>query len=130
MDKKERAFVHNLAQALNLKSKSVGSGTNRFPTLIKTSRTLEYDERHFARATERNDRRFGGIAKPTRTKAIVSYRDGDVVGGSAPEIGADNRGRAMLEKMGWSSGTALGASRQGILQPITHTVKTTKLGLR
>lgn len=62
--------------------------------------------------------------------AGVSYRDGDVVGGSAPELGAENIGRAMLEKMGWSNGTALGAlNNKGILQPVSHVVKTTKAGL-
>ncbi len=77
-----------------------------------------------------------GSKKITRTggisfnRAVVSYRDGDVVGGSAPELGADNRGRAMLEKMGWSQGTALGAANnKGILQPVSHVVKTTKAGL-
>jgi hypothetical protein len=62
--------------------------------------------------------------------AAVSYRDGDIVGGSAPELGIENRGRAMLEKMGWSSGTALGAlNNKGILEPVSHVVKTTKAGL-
>jgi hypothetical protein len=63
-------------------------------------------------------------------RTAVSYQDGDVVGGSAPELGAENRGRAMLEKMGWSKGTALGAlNNKGILQPVSHVVKTTKAGL-
>jgi len=36
----------------------------------------------------------------------------------------------MLEKMGWSTGTGLGAvNNQGILQPVSHVVKTTKAGL-
>jgi len=36
----------------------------------------------------------------------------------------------MLEKMGWSSGTALGAlNNKGILEPVSHVVKTTKAGL-
>lgn len=62
--------------------------------------------------------------------ASVSYREGDVVGGSAPELGVENRGRAMLEKMGWSTGDALGAlNNKGILQPVTHIVKTSKAGL-
>jgi hypothetical protein len=42
------------------------------------------------------------------TNMGVSYLEGEVVSGSAPEIGAGSKGRAMLEKMGWSSGTALG----------------------
>lgn len=53
-----------------------------------------------------------------------------MVGAAAPEIGVENRGRAMLEKMGWSKGTALGAlNNKGMLQPVIHTVKTTKAGL-
>lgn len=64
------------------------------------------------------------------SNAAVGYRDGDIVGASAPELGADNKGRAMLEKMGWSQGTALGAlNNKGIMQPVTHVVKTTKAGL-
>lgn len=56
--------------------------------------------------------------------------EGDVVGASAPEIGVENRGRAMLEKMGWSSGTALGASNnKGILQPVAQVVKNSRAGL-
>lgn len=56
--------------------------------------------------------------------------DGDVVGASAPEIGVENRGRAILEKMGWSSGTALGATNnKGILQPVAHVVKNSRAGL-
>jgi hypothetical protein len=36
----------------------------------------------------------------------------------------------MLEKMGWSSGTALGASNnKGILEPVSQTMKTNKAGL-
>ena len=70
-------------------------------------------------------RRWG--AKPV---SAASYKDGDVVGAHAAEIGIENRGRAMLERMGWSQGTALGtADNQGILQPIKHIVKTSKLGL-
>ena len=62
--------------------------------------------------------------------AAASYRDGDVVGAAAPEIGVENKGRAMLEKMGWSSGTALGAlNNKGILQPVAHIVKNSKAGL-
>jgi len=62
--------------------------------------------------------------------AAVSYRDGEIVGATAPELGTDNKGRAMLEKMGWSTGTALGAlNNKGIMLPVVHIVKTTKAGL-
>lgn len=144
MNKHDRAAIHQLAAALGLSSRSVGSGNSRFLTITKTARTRGFDEISFAKITSRYHNRFlprmdkaGGGRKGTGfgggaggKYAGVSYRDGDVVGGSAPEIGSENKGRAMLEKMGWSSGTALGAlNNKGILQPVTHVVKTTKTGL-
>jgi hypothetical protein len=146
MDKADRKIVHEIANAFNLKSKSAGNGKNRFPVLYRTSRTSAYVERTFAAVEAKLTRRFlpridvGGQKSSTAKRtgrgagglstAAVSYRDGDIVGGSAPELGAENRGRAMLEKMGWSSGTALGAlNNKGILQPVIHIVKTTKAGL-
>ena len=148
MDAADRKVVHELARAFNVKSKSAGSGNGRFPVWHRTTRTSVYVERNFNAIEERLSRRFlprldvggkksgaghkrvKGVGGGGFNKASVSYRDGDVVGGSAPELGAENRGRAMLEKMGWSSGTALGAlNNKGILQPVSHVVKTTKAGL-
>jgi G-patch domain/R3H domain len=145
MDKADRKVVHELANAFNLKSKSAGSGNKRFPVLYRTSQRTSFSEVKFAAVEARLTRRFlprmdlrgrnttstlkrsgrGGFAS-----TAVSYRDGDIVGGSAPELGIENKGRAMLEKMGWSTGTALGAlNNKGILQPVSHVVKTTKAGL-
>lgn len=143
MDKAERKVIHEIANAFNLKSKSAGSGNKRFPILYRTSRTSAYVERTYAAVEAKLTRRFlprmdVGGRKPVTNRtarggfnsAAVSYRDGDIVGGAAPELGVENRGRAMLEKMGWSSGTALGAlNNKGILQPVSHVVKTTKAGL-
>jgi hypothetical protein len=145
MDKADRKRVHELANFCNLKSSSKGAGTKRFPVLYKTTRTPSVIDAAFEKALSRIDRRFmprmdvtgkrgrggfGGGKGGGANNAAVSYRDGDIVGGSAPELGAENRGRAMLEKMGWSSGTALGAlNNKGIMQPVTHVVKTTKAGL-
>ena len=147
MDKADRKVVHELANAFNLKSKSAGGGNSRFPVLYRTSRTSVYTEGRFNTVQTRLTRRFlprmdvsgkrsGVVSKRSArggggaNNAAVSYRDGDIVGGSAPELGIENRGRAMLEKMGWSSGTALGAlNNKGILQPVSHVVKTTKAGL-
>jgi hypothetical protein len=144
MDKADRKAIHELANAFNLKSKSAGTGNKRFPVLYRTSRTLAYAERTFDAVENRLTRRFlprmdvsgkkaGGLKGGRAgfgSSAAATYRDGDVVGASAPELGAENRGRAMLEKMGWSTGTALGAmNNKGILQPVSHVVKTTKAGL-
>lgn len=146
MSKKDRKLVHDLANAVSLKSQSRGNGSSRFPVLYKTSRTPKYTrktisniEKVFSRGrfnrpmgTSWDDKSPNRPAKTRRGQrnAAVSYMDGDVVGASAPEIGADNKGRAMLEKMGWSTGTALGASNnKGILQPVVHVVKNSRAGL-
>lgn len=142
MEKDERKIVHGIANAFKLKSKSDGSGKTRFPVLTKTLRTKKYMEGTFMAMASGSSRQFlpRPDAKHSGRKAAkglggfnmasVSYRDGDVVGGSAPELGVENRGRAMLEKMGWSTGDALGAlNNKGILQPVIHIVKTSKAGL-
>ncbi|PGG97834.1 hypothetical protein AJ79_09070 [Helicocarpus griseus UAMH5409] len=145
MDKRNRKLVHEMANMLSLKSLSRGNGTSRFPILTKTSRTpnLEGQSFHqvdrvfasgrFMRRMDRPHRSLGGakpVAKARGGTKAASYMDGDVVGASAPEIGAGNKGRAMLEKMGWSTGTALGAvNNKGILHPVVHVVKNTKAGL-
>ena len=149
MNPHDRKRVHEIANKFNLKSKSVGGGTSRFPTLYKTSRTMDYDEDALSGIeAQLNSKRFmhrpdvrgarGPTTRATATRrgrggfagAGVSYKDGEVVGATAPEIGVENRGRTILEKMGWSTGTALGAlNNKGILQPVTHVVKTTKAGL-
>jgi len=145
MDKADRKVVHELANAFNLKSKSAGSGNRRFPVLYRTQRTSSFSETKFAAVESRLTRRYlprmdlrgrNSVSVPKRSgregvsNGAVSYRDGDIVGGSAPELGIENKGRAMLEKMGWSTGTALGAlNNKGILQPVSHVVKTTKAGL-
>lgn len=146
MNKKYRRVVHELANAVSLKSQSRGNGAARFPVLYKTSRTLRFTDRNISKVDEifsqrRFSRRIGisgedkrpnpySKGRRNRPNAAVSYADGDIVGASAPEIGADNKGRAMLEKMGWSSGTALGAlNNKGILQPVAHVVKNSRAGL-
>ncbi|KAI1006354.1 hypothetical protein K3495_g1871 [Podosphaera aphanis] len=143
MTKTNRKYAHEIANAFNMKSKSRGSGLNRFPVLYRTSKTFNFSEEIFKAVETQIACRFlyrgqsrgkvSGLkvgSKSRKNNSGGDYRDGDIVGGSAPEIASDNRGRAMLEKMGWSSGTALGAlDNKGILQPVIHIVKTTKAGL-
>ena len=140
-------MVHEIAHVFKLKSKSIGSGTSRFPVLYRTSRTTQYDEdalgtieallssRRFLPRMDKGKRKKGSAPTKARgggfASAGVSYRDGEIVGAAAPELGQDNKGRAMLEKMGWSSGTTLGAlnNDRGIVQPVAQVVKTGKAGL-
>lgn len=144
MIKHMRKVAHDLANALSLKSSSRGAGSSRFTVLYKTSRTPKYNNKNISRVDKAifqgkfrhrtiktgdqgSKKQPKGRSNPN---AAVSYMDGDIVGASAPEIGIENKGRAMLEKMGWSSGTALGATNnKGILLPVAHVVKKSKAGL-
>ena len=139
MNPQARKVVHEGCHKLGLLSKSRGIGRARFPVLYKTSRTLPFTDEAFAgvrrqlypplkkpKATTMKVRRN----QKTRPENDGSYRDGEVVGGSAPELDQANRGRAMLEKMGWSNGTVLGAIHNpGIAVPVSHVVKTSRAGL-
>ncbi|CAI7576357.1 unnamed protein product [Penicillium glandicola] len=144
MNKQRRKSIHELANILNLKSQSRGHGLSRFPVLNKTARTSRYTPKTISNVDELlSGRKFNRrllkswgteVPKFSQNKrgksGAFSYMDGDVVGASAPEIGAENRGRAMLEKMGWSTGTALGAAdNKGILQPVAQVVKNSRAGL-
>jgi G-patch domain len=150
MDSPQRKVLHEIGNFLRLKSKSKGSKKQRFTTLYKTSisvidptdieriftgiRARGFMWRMSVKGNEKNPKaakfsegrtpRRGGGSDTTR------YRDGEIVGAAAPELGTENKGRQMLEKMGWSSGTALGAlNNKGILQPVATVIKTSKAGL-
>ncbi|KAE8399336.1 hypothetical protein BDV37DRAFT_297786 [Aspergillus pseudonomiae] len=145
MTKHRRKLIHDLANALSLNSQSRGKGSSRFPILHKNSRTPRHTQKTISSidqifskgrfnhaATKPWDRKIAKSAKPPRGRpdSSVSYMDGDIVGASAPEIGAGNKGREILERMGWSTGTALGATNnKGILLPVAHVVKNSKAGL-
>ena len=151
MEAHMRASVHRLAKALSLKSHSQGTGQERFPILTKTPHTPYYivDTIWEIDALMNQRKFFPKIAssfKVKKDKSVkgtkgrrsggggvltgASYMDGDVVGASAPEIASDNRGRAMLEKMGWSSGMGIGKDgNKGSIEVVKHVVKNSKAGL-
>ncbi|EXJ89759.1 hypothetical protein A1O3_02826 [Capronia epimyces CBS 606.96] len=155
MDSATRASVHRLAKALKLKSHSEGKeghGIGRYPVLTKGPHTPRFtidtiweidalmDTRKFFPKSwggsyrGPNSARGAGAVRAHRggggAISGASYMNGEVVGGSAPELGADNKGRAILEKMGWTSGMGIGAvGNKGGLEAIKHVVKTTRAGL-
>ena len=159
MDSLQRRHVHLLAHALKLKSKSQGGGASRYPILSKTRFTpvfsLDFSEdeldeilnnAHNPRQMYRSAfkggkgafakvKTTGGGGKGRRSggggvATGAGYAEGEVVGATAPEIGIENRGRAMLEKMGWTKGMGLGAiTNKGIVVPVQHVVKNSKAGL-
>lgn len=142
MDKTARKILHEVAAKFKVKSQSTGSGNQRRPTLIRTKYTASYQEEHLEIAIsqlgrghfKRLDLKGKGKAMQKKSRgggnSAVTYQEGEVVGASAPELGLENKGRTMLEKMGWSSGMGLGSlDNTGILQPVAHVVKRTKAGL-
>jgi hypothetical protein len=63
-------------------------------------------------------------------KSSLVLREGEIVGQHASELGVENKGRAMLEKMGWSKGMSLGTMEtKGITVPLMQSFKKTKAGL-
>jgi len=145
MLKQDRKVLHEIAEKFNLKSKSQGSGKNRAPVLIKTNRTIDFSEEAFSRAQNMAQRSFlrqpgakGRSDKFAADKAkkrggagaVGGYANGQVVGGNAPEIGASNFGRKLMEKMGWQAGMALGKEGgSGLLVPVEARIKSGKAGL-
>jgi len=141
MDKHARKVIHELANKFNVKSKSTGKGQQRRPTLYRTARTMPYMESTFERTISQiyrpffarldaKEKRQSQTVKNGPSYAQTSYRDGEIVGATAPELSTENRGRNMLEKMGWSKGTALGAmNNKGILLPVSQAMKRNKSGL-
>ncbi|KAI3392238.1 hypothetical protein diail_5958 [Diaporthe ilicicola] len=150
MDASARKIIHELANKFSIKSKSAGHGETRRPSLYRTKRTLRYSEPFFEQVFARAGRRYfprldlkgkaprrggggaGGTGRSGRGVSLAAFtlKDGEVVGGGAPELDQANKGRAMLEKMGWSTGMALGSQdNKGILQPLASVVKRTKAGL-
>lgn len=143
MDTKDRKKLHEIASAFNLKSKSVGAGKNRFPVLYKSKYTVEYDEAHFQRVMLASSRGFlkvtGRGTKPAKKnragagggfdRSAVELRNGEVVGANAAEISHTSFGHKLMEKMGWTRGTALGKDGEGMLTPVAQVMRYGKAGL-
>ena len=149
MDKHDRKSLHEIASVLNLKSKSVGAGKNRAPILYKTNRTAEYTDATFNRITTAANKGFlknsafkgkkpksGAVPKMQRggkgrgaDTSSTGLKHGDVVGGGAKEIGRENFGHRLMEKMGWQTGTALGKDGSGMLTPVEQIMRTGRSGL-
>ena len=146
MKKTDRHALHFIANAHALRSKSNGRGDQRSIVLHKTTRTQPYNEKEFDTAMAFADRghnrykkwqldspatnisrvRPGG-GRPGRPLAYGDH--GKVVGASAPQLGKESSGHKIMEKMGWSAGTALGKDGEGRLDPIPQIVRRGRGGL-
>ena len=137
--------MHELAHAVGLKSRSIGKGNSRHPVLYKTIASLKQiddlpnpfskQSRQF-RCDYAQPQQVGiGVSKARHKRAsdrvAVGYREGEIVGAAAPELAAENVGNRLMRKLGWTPGEGLGAvNNKGILQPVPHVVKNSRLGLR
>ena len=69
-------------------------------------------------------------ASEERARRVKHYRDGEVIGAGAKEVGADNVGHQMMLKMGWKPGMAIGAeNNKGIMLPVETVFKSSKTGI-
>ncbi|KAK3904783.1 hypothetical protein C8A05DRAFT_13353 [Staphylotrichum tortipilum] len=150
LDKHARKILHEIANKFNIKSQSTGKGDQRRPVLYRTNRTVRYASTRFEDAASHVEQAAVRIhrkyfhrvdVKVPQTESprtaggrsghkALTLREGEIVGASVPELGQDNKGRNMLEKMGWSKGMSLGAAdNKGILEPVAQVMKRSKAGL-
>ncbi|KAG0022728.1 hypothetical protein BGZ81_008393 [Podila clonocystis] len=147
MPKALRRKVHLLAENYNLRSQSLGSGKKRSPMLAKTHQTrippnpvnihklLNQSEQELKKISiqRRMDKQGGGRGRGPRggrdSNSGSRPVHGMVVGAEASAISIENKGHRMLAKMGWSPGVGLGASGEGITQPIEAIMRARRRGL-
>ncbi|CAL1706004.1 unnamed protein product [Somion occarium] len=130
-DKETRTKVHELAGAFNLKSQSKGSGSNRYTTLVRTTKSgIAINERKVRRILNTVNPSWEGPGRGGRNHvaSLAKHKEGEEVGKAAPKIGESNVGFQMLAAMGWSEGGRIGLSG-GLHAPLVAVMKKTKLGL-
>lgn len=144
--------LRDMSRAFHLKPRKMGKGIEGYVQIVKTSssKRLPPDRKEIDKLLNRRKyfmRADTGLTSDERKilrnalhrekkadkgkKARFQYKEGDVVGANASEIGPESVGRKMLVKMGWQNGDALGAEgNKGITVPISAVVKTSKIGIR
>ncbi|CUS22448.1 LAQU0S05e05578g1_1 [Lachancea quebecensis] len=131
------------AEAYFMKGKKAGKGGKTHVIVEKVKKTkwsfpnynyinqLMTQRPVFMRIDVRKPREDRIPSERVSGKGKFQVKEGGIVGEDAPEIGTDNIGRRMLEKLGWSSGQGLGAhGNEGISEPIFAKIKKNKSGLR
>lgn len=138
--------VAKFANHYNMKTKKSGRGNRQHIIIQKTKRTrrglpnynlifqLLRQRPVFMRidVSRTSETHVNGrvIRERVTSKAKFNVKEGELVGEDAPEIGKENIGRKLLEKLGWSSGEGLGAhGNKGISEPVLAVVKKSKTGL-
>ncbi|CUM51127.1 Protein SQS1 [Debaryomyces fabryi] len=145
--------IIKISNFYNMKSLKCGTGLKLFIKVSKNRKTFHYLPRYdqigsvlrqrpiFNRTDQKRPKdeitRSDGNSKKDRSRgrnksqSNAQTREGEIVGASAPEIGANNIGRQLLEKLGWSKGEGLGAhGNKGISEPVVAKIKKSKTGLK
>ncbi|EEB07175.1 R3H and G-patch domain-containing protein [Schizosaccharomyces japonicus yFS275] len=126
MPKKLRKDIHNLAYQFALKSSSQGQGQQRFLSLYKT-RATGFIDTTVVQSMEFSSKTTRLLRKSASTAKVF---EGQIVGENAPEISQGNRGRRLLEGMGWDAGRGLGtAENEGVRSHLQAVVKLSRFGL-
>lgn len=141
--------LSKFAKAFNMKSKKMGRGnqTHILVQKVKKTKSKQLDTSYIHNMTKQRPifmridvkqalNSTGGRNSRTTTirttvKGKFAVKEGDYVGDDAPEIGKENIGRQLLEKLGWKEGQGLGTTgNEGISEPLFAKVKKSKTGLK
>ncbi|QPG73045.1 hypothetical protein FOA43_000349 [Brettanomyces nanus] len=156
MDSHGCMTLRDLSKAYHIKARKFGNSPESYVVMIKTSvaKRLKPDYKEVDKLMQRrriffrsdtgltklekqqlkrllSDKDTSEQKRKKERKGAFTYKEGDVVGENASEIGPESIGRQLLVKMGWQKGEALGAEgNKGIIEPIMAVVKNTKAGIR
>ena len=136
--------VMKIAKHYNMKSSKIGKANHTSVVVEKIKKTkwsspnyslidqLMRQRPVFMRIDIRRPREEQAAFERTKTiRGKFHVKEGEIVGQNAPEIGNENIGRRMLEKLGWKSGEGLGIQgNKGISEPIFAKIKKNRSGLR
>lgn len=140
--------IGKMANFYNMKSRKFGKGIKSHIVVIKNKRTFHSLPRYNEISVITRQRPVFNRTDAKRTKDEIAnskdgsksrhankgslhVKEGDIVGEKAPEIGQENIGRRLLERLGWSKGEGLGADHnKGISEPIMAKIKNSKLGIK
>ncbi|CCE88708.1 Piso0_001486 [Millerozyma farinosa CBS 7064] len=133
-----------MASLYNLSSLRCGHPPKQYIKVSKNKRTFNYFVDHdrvksvlrqrpvFNRTDQKKPREEKDKERQkNKSKGGPHVKEGDIVGGEAPEIDSNNIGRQLLEKLGWVKGEGLGTQgNKGISEPLVAKVKKSKTGLK
>lgn len=133
LDQDSRRQLHQFAYRIGLDSKSRGFGARRFPVLTKPA-DFDRPSKSDLRRAQKLVRRIEFLRSDIRAekKAKVAPQAGEVIGQEWAQMSTmkGTKAKAMMERMGWKEGDALGSeTNKGIAEPIQQVYRYSKAGL-